>query len=232
MKFRMSEKSLFAILLRSSWWVSIAVAAGIALVARMALPEQYMYAGMLTAIPFLGIGIVTAWRQLRSPKPHASRRQSMWSGRCHGANSRAPSRARFVATAMRPCRSRERRRLRNVEGRTLVAGELQALEGRQYGRRTAPRIDAAMSPESGRWNLRGRRRRHRKRAPLRRREAAAATRRRRTRESDRGRATSPLVLGEIVRVAPRTSLRSMPRTTRMPGPANARYRCCPVMAPR
>jgi restriction system protein len=67
MKFRMSEKSLFAILLRSSWWVSIAVAAGIALVARMALPEQYMYAGMLTAIPFLGIGIVAAWRQLRSP---------------------------------------------------------------------------------------------------------------------------------------------------------------------
>ena len=67
MKFRMSEKSLFAILLRSSWWVSIAVAACIALVARMALPEQYMYGGMLAAIPFLGIGIVTAWRQLRSP---------------------------------------------------------------------------------------------------------------------------------------------------------------------
>ena len=46
----MSEKSLFAILLRSSWWVSIAVAACIAVVARMALPEQYMYGGMLAAI--------------------------------------------------------------------------------------------------------------------------------------------------------------------------------------
>ncbi len=67
MKFRMSEKSLFAILLRSPWWVSIAVAACIALVARMALPEQFMYGGMLAAIPFLGIGIVAAWRQLRSP---------------------------------------------------------------------------------------------------------------------------------------------------------------------
>jgi restriction system protein len=67
MKFRMSEKSLFAILLRTSWWVSIAIAAGIALVARMALPEKFVVGGMLAAIPFLGIGIVAAWRQLRSP---------------------------------------------------------------------------------------------------------------------------------------------------------------------
>jgi restriction system protein len=67
MKFRMSEKSLFAILLRTSWWVSLAIAAGIALVARMALPEPYVAGGMLAAIPFLGIGIVVAWRQLRSP---------------------------------------------------------------------------------------------------------------------------------------------------------------------
>jgi restriction system protein len=67
MNFRMSEKSLFAILLRSSWWASFAIAAGIALVARMALPEQYVAGGMLAAIPFLGIGIVVAWRQLRSP---------------------------------------------------------------------------------------------------------------------------------------------------------------------
>jgi restriction system protein len=67
MKFRMSEKSLFAILLRTSWWVSVAVAAGIALVARMALPEQFVVGGMLAAIPFLVIGIVAAWRQLRSP---------------------------------------------------------------------------------------------------------------------------------------------------------------------
>jgi len=28
-KFKMAEKSLFAILLRSSWWVSFAIAAGV-----------------------------------------------------------------------------------------------------------------------------------------------------------------------------------------------------------
>jgi restriction system protein len=67
MKFKMAEKSLFAILLRSSWWVSFAIAAGIVLVARVALPEQYAVGGMLAAIPFVGIGFVTAWRQLRAP---------------------------------------------------------------------------------------------------------------------------------------------------------------------
>ena len=67
MKFRMAEKSLFAILLRSSWWVSFAIAAGIVLVARVVLPEQYAVGGMLAAIPFMGIGFVTAWRQLRAP---------------------------------------------------------------------------------------------------------------------------------------------------------------------
>jgi restriction system protein len=63
----MAEKSLFAILLRSSWWMSFAIAAGIALVARTVLPEPYAVGGMLAAIPFLGIGFVTAWRQLRAP---------------------------------------------------------------------------------------------------------------------------------------------------------------------
>jgi restriction system protein len=63
----MAEKSLFAILLRSPWWVSLAVVAGIVVVARLALPEKYLVGGLLAAIPFLGIGLVTAWRQLRAP---------------------------------------------------------------------------------------------------------------------------------------------------------------------
>ncbi len=67
MKFKMAEKSLFAILLRSSWWVSFAAAAGVLGIARIVLPEQYMIGGMMAAIPFLGIGVVTAWRQLRAP---------------------------------------------------------------------------------------------------------------------------------------------------------------------
>ena len=67
MKFRMAEKSLFAILLRSPWWASFAIAAGIVLVVRVALPEPFSVGGMMAAIPFLGIGFVTAWRQLRAP---------------------------------------------------------------------------------------------------------------------------------------------------------------------
>ena len=67
MKFRMAEKSVFAILLRSSWWVSFAVAAGVLVLARIVLPEQYVVGGVMAAIPFVGIGFVTAWRQLRAP---------------------------------------------------------------------------------------------------------------------------------------------------------------------
>lgn len=67
MKFKMAKNSLFAILLRSSCWISFAIAAGVVLVARLVLPEQYVVGGMIAATPFLGIGFVTAWRQLRAP---------------------------------------------------------------------------------------------------------------------------------------------------------------------
>ena len=38
MKWKMSDKSLFALLLRSPWWISIAVFVGFALLARALLP--------------------------------------------------------------------------------------------------------------------------------------------------------------------------------------------------
>ncbi len=68
MKFRMSENSLFAILLRSSWWISFAIAIGVLLAARMLLPDKYFVAGATIALPFLGIGCYTGWRQLRAPR--------------------------------------------------------------------------------------------------------------------------------------------------------------------
>ena len=68
MKFRMSENSLFAILLRSSWWISFAIAVGVVVVARMLLPDKYFVAGAMIALPFLGIGCYTGWRQLRAPR--------------------------------------------------------------------------------------------------------------------------------------------------------------------
>jgi restriction system protein len=63
MKFKMSEKSLFATLLRAPWWVSFLVMLAVALVAGALLPEAYKTAGMLGAFPFFVIGVMAAWRQ-------------------------------------------------------------------------------------------------------------------------------------------------------------------------
>ena len=67
MKLRMAKNSLFAVLLRSPWWISVAIAAGIALVSKVALPEKYVVYGIISGWPFLTIGIIAAWKQLRAP---------------------------------------------------------------------------------------------------------------------------------------------------------------------
>jgi restriction system protein len=67
MKLKMAKDSLFAVLLRSPWWISVAVAAGIAVVARLLLPEEYRVVGMLTATPFVVIAGIAAWKQTRLP---------------------------------------------------------------------------------------------------------------------------------------------------------------------
>ena len=69
MKFKMSEKSLFATLLRAPWWVSFLVMLTVALVAGALLPDAYKIAGMLGAFPFLVIGIMAAWRQRNAISP-------------------------------------------------------------------------------------------------------------------------------------------------------------------
>jgi restriction system protein len=67
MKWKMNENSLFAILLRSSWWISFAIAGALAAVAIALLPEAYRILGALSGLPFLVIGCVAAWRKLRAP---------------------------------------------------------------------------------------------------------------------------------------------------------------------
>lgn len=69
MKFKMSEKSLFATLLRAPWWVSFLVMFAVALVAGALLPEAYKIAGMLGAFPFFVIGVMAAWRQRNAISP-------------------------------------------------------------------------------------------------------------------------------------------------------------------
>jgi restriction system protein len=68
-KFKMSEKSLFAVLLRSPWWVSFVLVAVVALVAGAFLPKEYAGAGMLGGFPFFVIGCMALWRQRKLPSP-------------------------------------------------------------------------------------------------------------------------------------------------------------------
>ncbi len=67
MKLRMAENSLFAILLRSRWWISFAVAAGIVAVVRLVLPGVPVAYAVFAALPFIVIGAIAGWRQLRQP---------------------------------------------------------------------------------------------------------------------------------------------------------------------
>ena len=67
MKWEMARNSLFAVLLRSPWWVSIGIAVAAGLVARMVLPDAYAAYGMFSGMPFLVIGVIAAWKQLRAP---------------------------------------------------------------------------------------------------------------------------------------------------------------------
>ena len=67
MKLKMAENSLFAILLRSRWWISFVVAAGIAAVSMALLPPQYAPFGALGALPFVVIGGMALSRQWGAP---------------------------------------------------------------------------------------------------------------------------------------------------------------------
>jgi restriction system protein len=68
-KFKMSEKSLFAVLLRSPWWISFVLVAVVALLAGALLPDQYKGVGMLGGFPFFVIGCMALWRQRNLPSP-------------------------------------------------------------------------------------------------------------------------------------------------------------------
>ena len=63
----MSKNSLFAYLMRSSWWVSFAIAAVLALLARFVLPQEYAWYAFSFTIPFVVIGTIVAWRDRNAP---------------------------------------------------------------------------------------------------------------------------------------------------------------------
>lgn len=67
MKFQMAKNSLFAILLRKPWWVSLLIAVALGLVAAALLPTDYRVAGAISGFPFLVIAGLAAWRQRLLP---------------------------------------------------------------------------------------------------------------------------------------------------------------------
>ena len=67
MKLKMAKNSLFAILLRSPWWISFTVVLVIALASGALLPPQYVVFGLMGGLPFVVIGVIAAYRQLRAP---------------------------------------------------------------------------------------------------------------------------------------------------------------------
>lgn len=67
MKLKMSENSLFSILLRSPWWVSMALVGVIAMASGALLPAPYVLFGVLGGFPFLVIGLMALRRQWHAP---------------------------------------------------------------------------------------------------------------------------------------------------------------------
>lgn len=63
----MAENSLFAILLRSPWWVSVVAGSVLGLVGYALVPHPYKVVGALSCAPFIGIAIVALVRQWGQP---------------------------------------------------------------------------------------------------------------------------------------------------------------------
>lgn len=67
--FKMSDRSLFAVLLRSPWWISFAVAAAVGFACYSLFPARYAAVGAVSGLPFAVIGMIAAWRQWQAPSP-------------------------------------------------------------------------------------------------------------------------------------------------------------------
>ena len=66
-RLKMSQNSLFAILLRSHWWISLVVALFIVLLARLVVPEAYASYALSFAVPFVVIAAIAAAKQRHVP---------------------------------------------------------------------------------------------------------------------------------------------------------------------
>jgi len=67
MKLRMAKNSLFAMLLRSPWWISAAIALALAAASFALLPLQFRVVGAISGLPFVVIAGLALRRQWHLP---------------------------------------------------------------------------------------------------------------------------------------------------------------------
>ena len=67
MAFRMSENSLFAMLLRSPWWYSALFGVVIIAISIALFGGQFVILGLFASLPFLGIAGYTGYKQAQLP---------------------------------------------------------------------------------------------------------------------------------------------------------------------
>jgi restriction system protein len=70
-----AEKSLFALLLRSPWWISLGVGIAVVLGARALLPDRYWLFGAMGALAFFVIAVIAFVKQWG--RPSAARTQEI-----------------------------------------------------------------------------------------------------------------------------------------------------------
>jgi len=68
-KYKMAPNSLFAVLLRSPWWISLTIGVGMGALAVALLPASFRVAGALSGFPFIVIAVMAAWRGRGKPSP-------------------------------------------------------------------------------------------------------------------------------------------------------------------
>ena len=67
MNFSPRRNSLFGVLLRAPWWVSVLIGTVIGLVAAALLPAEFRVVGAMSGFPFAVIGAIAAQQQWRLP---------------------------------------------------------------------------------------------------------------------------------------------------------------------
>ena len=67
MKFKMAHGSLFAVLMRSTWWYSALIALFAVAMGFVAFEGQYLIIGVAASLPFFGIAAYSAYNQAKRP---------------------------------------------------------------------------------------------------------------------------------------------------------------------